>query len=61
LDDELKSLGQPKGIPKLEDTLSTANLDRARLAAIVDPSEDAIVSSTLDGILTSWNGAAQKV
>jgi PAS domain S-box-containing protein len=34
---------------------------RFRLAAIVESSEDAIVSGTLDGIIVSWNAGAQSI
>jgi PAS domain S-box-containing protein len=45
----------------LDELRQKAGRASALLAAIVDSSDDAIVSKTLDGIITSWNSGAEQL
>ncbi|HVE39830.1 MAG TPA: PAS domain S-box protein [Planctomycetota bacterium] len=58
------STGRVVGISKISRDITEqkrAQLAAARLAAIVESSEDAIVSKTLDGIVTTWNKGAERL
>ena len=53
-------IGASKIARDISDHLRSDNA-RLMLAAIVESSEDAIISKTLDGVITSWNVAAERL
>jgi PAS domain S-box-containing protein len=56
--------GTPRYLLGISEDISDRKAEeeaRARLAAIVDNSDDAIIGRTLDGIVTSWNGSAERI
>jgi two-component system, cell cycle sensor histidine kinase and response regulator CckA len=52
---------QAAGQAREGERLAEAQDAMARLAAIVSSSSDAIIGKTLDGVVTSWNAAAERI
>jgi PAS domain S-box-containing protein len=46
---------------QIEETLRKSEEALSRIAAVVEYSEDAIISKSLDGIIMSWNAGAQRI
>ena len=46
---------------ELQSQIAKMEQSESRLAAIVESSEDAILSKSLDGVITSWNAAAARL
>jgi PAS domain S-box-containing protein len=48
-------------LPPADSDLALAELDRLRLIALVESSDDGIISKDLDGTVRSWNPAAERI
>src|SRR6201998_3353081 len=59
----LKSSPSPLVLAMVEDITDKKKAEEARYrhAAVIESSDDAIASGTLDGIIVSWNTGAQKI
>jgi two-component system, chemotaxis family, CheB/CheR fusion protein len=60
--ERLKStIKSPERVALIASELNELHFGQARLAAIVESSDDAIISKTLEGQIVSWNAAAERL
>ena len=61
MNDELKETAGDQSAKSLSSELSGSGLAPYWLAAIIESAEDAIITKTLDGIVTSWHKGAERI
>src|SRR4051812_38296503 len=60
--DELSQIRNDiKQIKDLQEKRHSSDMSNAKLAAIVESSDDAILSKDLNGIIQTWNAGAQRI
>lgn len=58
---DIDSRRQANDVSSVEAAGHRQSLDGAYLAALIENSNDAIVTKTIDGVITSWNRAAERI
>ncbi len=58
---KISATGEAIGLQAICEDITATREARQRLLAIVEGSVDAIIGTTVDGIVTSWNGAAERL
>jgi diguanylate cyclase (GGDEF)-like protein/PAS domain S-box-containing protein/putative nucleotidyltransferase with HDIG domain len=58
---ESASPANARGVPTDDSPAASGEHERSLLAALVQASDDAILSKTLDGIITTWNASAERM
>ena len=61
MNDELKETAGDQSAKSLSSELLGSGLAQYWLAAIIESAEDAIITKTLDGIVTSWHKGAERI
>ena len=59
-ENEIRS-SRPNDVTSKNQMLESSSAQAAWLSALIDSADDAIITKTLSGVITSWNAAAEKI